>query len=97
MAIRAKSGAYLLPDDPALLPVYESIERSGKTLIAHLAGQNAGHFTRIDVDATAELGDWLAAIGLPEVDAPTTMVRGKPPVAPAEGPLLFAITTQAIG
>ena len=37
MAIRGKSGAYLLPDDPALLPVYESIERAGKTLIAHLA------------------------------------------------------------
>ena len=37
MAIRAKSGAYLLPDDAALLPVYEAIERAGKTLVAHLA------------------------------------------------------------
>ncbi len=37
MAIKSKSGAYLLPDDPALLPIYEAIERADKTLIAHLA------------------------------------------------------------
>ncbi len=37
MAIKAKSGAYLLPDDPALMPIYEAIERAGRTLIAHLA------------------------------------------------------------
>jgi hypothetical protein len=37
MAIRAKSGAYLLPDDPALLPVYEAIGRADRTLVAHLA------------------------------------------------------------
>ncbi len=37
MAIKAKSGAYLLPDDPALLPIYEAIQRADKTLIAHLA------------------------------------------------------------
>ena len=40
MAIRARSGAYLLPDDAALLPIYEAIERAGKTLIAHLAEPN---------------------------------------------------------
>jgi predicted TIM-barrel fold metal-dependent hydrolase len=27
----------LLPDDPALLPIYEAIQRADKTLIAHLA------------------------------------------------------------
>jgi predicted TIM-barrel fold metal-dependent hydrolase len=37
MAIRSKSGAYLLPDDPALLPVYEAIGRADRTLVAHLA------------------------------------------------------------
>ena len=37
MAIRAKSGAYLLPDDPALLPIYEAIGRADRTLVAHLA------------------------------------------------------------
>lgn len=37
MAIRGKSGTYLLPDNPSLLPIYEAIEKAGKTLIAHLA------------------------------------------------------------
>jgi predicted TIM-barrel fold metal-dependent hydrolase len=37
MSIKAKSGAYLLPDNPALLPIYEAIERAGRTLVAHLA------------------------------------------------------------
>jgi predicted TIM-barrel fold metal-dependent hydrolase len=37
MAIKSKSGAYLLPDDPALLPIYEAIQRADRTLIAHLA------------------------------------------------------------
>ncbi len=37
MAIRAKSGAYLLPDDPRLMPIHEAIGRAGKTLVAHLA------------------------------------------------------------
>src|SRR4051794_18481504 len=37
MAIKAKSGAYLLPDDPALLPIYDAIRRADRTLIAHLA------------------------------------------------------------
>jgi predicted TIM-barrel fold metal-dependent hydrolase len=37
MAIKAKSGAYLLPDDPALLPIYQAILGADRTLIAHLA------------------------------------------------------------
>jgi Amidohydrolase len=37
MSIKGKSGAYLLPDDPALTPVYEAILKAGRTLVAHLA------------------------------------------------------------
>jgi predicted TIM-barrel fold metal-dependent hydrolase len=37
MSIKSKSGAYLLPDDPALLPIYEAIQQAGKTLVVHLA------------------------------------------------------------
>jgi predicted TIM-barrel fold metal-dependent hydrolase len=37
MAIKSKAGAYLLPDDPALLPVYEAIQKADRTLVAHLA------------------------------------------------------------
>ena len=40
MAIKGKSGAYLLPDDPALLPIYEAIQKADRTLIAHLAEPN---------------------------------------------------------
>src|SRR3954467_11849511 len=40
MSIKSKSGAYLLPDDPALLPIYEAIQRADRTLIAHLAEPN---------------------------------------------------------
>jgi len=37
MGIRGKSGAYLLPDNPALSPVFNAIQKAGKTLIAHIA------------------------------------------------------------
>ncbi|GAC1474233.1 MAG: hypothetical protein NVSMB9_24210 [Isosphaeraceae bacterium] len=37
MSIRSRSGAYLLPDDPTLLSIYEAIQKAGHTLIAHLA------------------------------------------------------------
>jgi len=37
MGIRSKSGEYLLPDNPALTPVFDAIEKADKTLIAHLA------------------------------------------------------------
>jgi hypothetical protein len=37
MAIKSKSGSYLLPNDPALLPVYEAIQKADRTLLAHLA------------------------------------------------------------
>jgi predicted TIM-barrel fold metal-dependent hydrolase len=37
MGIQAKSGAHLLADNPALLPIYESIQRADRTLVAHLA------------------------------------------------------------
>jgi len=41
MEVRSKKGAYLLPDHPTLLPIYETIQREGKTLISHLADLNA--------------------------------------------------------
>jgi predicted TIM-barrel fold metal-dependent hydrolase len=42
LGIRSKSGEYLLPDNPALMPVYEAIQKSGKTLLVHLAGTSGG-------------------------------------------------------
>jgi hypothetical protein len=40
MAIKSKGGAFLLPDDATLLPVYEAIQQADRTLIAHLAEPN---------------------------------------------------------
>jgi hypothetical protein len=37
MSIKGKSGAYLLPDDRTLKPVYEAILKGDRTLVAHLA------------------------------------------------------------
>lgn len=77
-------------------PVVAPDAEGAKALIAHLSGLNAGRFTRIDVDFDSGLAEWLESIGLPRVDAPTTMVRGQP-LQGAEGTRLFAIATQALG
>lgn len=81
----------------AIGPVVAPDCESAKAMIAHLVSQNAGHFTRIDIDFASGLSEWLESTGLPCVDAPTTMVRGQPLAVPPEGPVLFAIVTQAVG
>jgi len=42
LGILSRSGEYLLPDNPALMPVYEAIQKSGKSLFVHLAGTSGG-------------------------------------------------------
>jgi ribosomal protein S18 acetylase RimI-like enzyme len=81
----------------AIGPVVAPDAEGAKALIAHLAGLNSGHFTRIDIDFSSGLAEWLESIGLPGVDAPTTMVRGAPLSASPDAPVLFAIVTQALG
>ena len=80
----------------AIGPVVAPDAEGAKALIAHLAGMNAGHFTRIDIDFASGLAEWLESIGLLRVDAPTTMVRGAPLATSPDGPVLFAIVTQAL-
>ena len=70
---------------------------SAKALIAHLAGINAGHFTRIDIDFDSGLAEWLESIGLLRVDTSTTMVRGAPLSTPPGAAALVAIVAQAVG
>lgn len=41
MATRAKSGRFLMPDSPVLTPILMAIEKSGRTLITHLADPDA--------------------------------------------------------
>ncbi|WP_426305170.1 GNAT family N-acetyltransferase [Acidovorax facilis] len=77
-------------------PVVAPDAESAKALIAHLAGMNAGRFTRIDIDFDSSLAEWLESIGLLRVDTPTTMVRGAPLQHPEGAPRLFALVTQAL-
>lgn len=77
-------------------PVVAPDADSAKALIAHLAGTNAGRFTRIDIDFDSGLAEWLESFGLLRVDAATTMVRGALLQHPEGAPRLFAIVTQAL-
>jgi ribosomal protein S18 acetylase RimI-like enzyme len=77
-------------------PVVAPDPESAKALIAHLAGMNAGRFTRVDIDFDSGLTEWLESIGLLRVDAPTTMVRGATLEPPKDAPHLYAIVTQAV-
>lgn len=54
MSLRTKEGRYVLPDDPAFQPIYEMLQREGRTLIAHLAEPN-GAWMPID-DKNPERG-----------------------------------------
>lgn len=80
----------------AIGPVVAPDTDGAKALIAHLAGVNAGRFTRIDIDFQSGLDEWLETLGLLCVDAPTTMLRGAP-LPPNTGTRLYAIVTQAFG
>lgn len=77
-------------------PVVAPDVDGARALVTHLAGLNAGRFTRIDVDAESGLPDWLEGLGLPRVDAPTTMRRG-PELAVSTAVRTFATATQALG
>lgn len=37
LAIRSKSGQFLMPDSPVLTPIFAAVEKAGHTLISHLA------------------------------------------------------------
>lgn len=67
-----------------------------QALISHLVGSNEGKFVRIDVDGNSGLSDWLDGLGLQQVDAVVTMVRGAAP-QPESDVRVFAITNQALG
>ncbi|WP_457326011.1 GNAT family N-acetyltransferase [Roseateles sp. P5_E11] len=82
----------------AIGPVVAPDDEGAKALIAHLAGTNAGRFTRVDIDLDSGLAEWLEAMGLLRVDAPVMMERGPTaqPAAPG-APKSYAIVTQALG
>jgi len=80
----------------AIGPVVAPNAEGAKALIAHLAGLNAGRFTRIDIDFDSGLAEWVESLGLMRVDAVTTMLRGAPlPAHPQTR--LYAVVTQSLG
>jgi predicted N-acetyltransferase YhbS len=81
----------------AIGPVVAPDTGGAKALIAHLSGLHAGRFTRIDIDFDSGLAEWVESLGLLRVDAPTTMVRGRPLATHPSDPRLYAIVTQALG
>ena len=78
-------------------PVAAPDAESARALISHLAGLNAGRYTRVDVDAAIGLSPWLESIGLPRVDVATTMVRGTLPAPPPGAVRTVSPATQAMG
>lgn len=80
----------------AIGPVVAADAEGAKALIAHLAGLNAGRFTRIDIDFESGLAEWIESLGLLRVDAVTTMLRGAP-LPPRSQARLYAVVTQALG
>ncbi len=41
MSLRTKDGAYVMPDNPAFMPIYEMLQKQDRTLVAHLGEPNA--------------------------------------------------------
>jgi GNAT superfamily N-acetyltransferase len=77
-------------------PVVASDAVAAKALIGHWLGSRSGQFLRIDVPEEAGLCDWLAGLGLAEVDKAVPMLRGEAP-ASSDRARPFALINQALG
>ncbi|WP_437613538.1 GNAT family N-acetyltransferase [Erwinia sp. V71] len=81
----------------AIGPIVAQTLPDAKVLVSQLLSGLTGQFVRIDCDAHCGLGDWLNQLGLPQVDAPTTMVKGTPWQPDADGAQVFGLMSQAMG
>jgi GNAT superfamily N-acetyltransferase len=77
-------------------PVVAPDAVSARALIGHWVAVHAGTFLRTDVDRALGLGPWLTELGLPEVDAALTMVRGEAPSRRGDV-TAFSVVNQALG
>nr|WP_238938980.1 GNAT family N-acetyltransferase [Mixta mediterraneensis] len=59
-------------------PIIAATLPVAQALVATLMQGLSGEFIRIDTDGALPLAPWLSTLGLELVDAPTTMVRGRP-------------------
>jgi N-acetylglutamate synthase-like GNAT family acetyltransferase len=66
----------------AVGPVVARTEEEARLLIGYFIEAKAGGLLRVDITNSSDLGEWLTAQGLPEVDRETMMVRGKRSLVP---------------
>lgn len=78
----------------AIGPVIAADFPMAQALVASLMQSLQGEFLRIDTDAELPMAAWLESLGIPQVDAPTTMVRGTPWTP--QGMQAFGLMTQAM-
>jgi hypothetical protein len=79
----------------AIGPVVAPDSERAKALIAHWSSAYAGSFVRVDVTGTSGLGDWLAEVGLVQVDTGVAMARNGAPLRD-DAVMQFAIVNQAL-
>ncbi|MDE1186023.1 MAG: GNAT family N-acetyltransferase [Pantoea sp.] len=80
----------------AIGPVIAQSLPVAQALVAALMQGLGGEFVRIDTDGAQPLAAWLVTLGLDQVDAPTTMIRGTP-WSPQVGEMqAFGLMTQAM-
>ncbi|WP_313689445.1 GNAT family N-acetyltransferase [Pantoea sp.] len=80
----------------AIGPVIAQNLPVAQALVAALMQGLGGEFVRIDTDGAQPLAAWLVTLGLDQVDAPTTMIRGTP-WSPQVGEMqAFGLMTQAM-
>lgn len=80
----------------AIGPVVARNLANARLLVSELLSGMSGQFVRIDTDRSAGLGLWLNELGLVEVDAPTTMVKGQPWQPESGGMQAFGLMSQAM-
>lgn len=78
----------------AIGPVIAADFPAAQALVASLMQSLQGQFLRIDTDGALPMAAWLESLGIPQVDAPTTMVRGTPWTP--QGMQAFGLMTQAM-
>ncbi len=90
MAIRSKSGQYLLPDDRKLLPIYEAIQKADRTLLVHVA-DGSGNWMPPRPDAKTSTGapSWWTFYGRPGAPDDWWRMHGRPG-APTKEELLLS-------
>lgn len=82
-------------------PVVAPDREAARSLIAHLIGQHAGEFVRIDVPEwegpAGGLSAWLLGLGLGDAGPGIRMVRGAQPQPQPGAVTTFALSSQAFG